>query len=81
VRLIDNNSNNPVGTALSGRGFTLPTQLLSRSRATFQHDIGAVIRNYERQNGGGGAGAGGTSKVTSTGVATTSSGSSPEAHD
>lgn len=52
-RLIDNNSNNPVGTSLSGRGFTLPTTLMSRSRASFDVDLIAVFRNFQRLSNNG----------------------------
>jgi len=45
-RLIDNSSDNPLGTALSGRGFTLPTRFLLRSRAVFVVDLETIVTRY-----------------------------------
>lgn len=45
--LLDNTSDNPLGTALSGRGgYTLPTRLLSKSRAFFDVDLKTIVTRY-----------------------------------
>ena len=52
-KLIDNNtSTNPLGTALSGRGFSLPTEMMSKSRATFEGDLKSLLIRYKSSGNG-----------------------------
>ncbi|MBI1859553.1 MAG: hypothetical protein HYR96_01375 [Deltaproteobacteria bacterium] len=47
VKLLDNDTTNPIGTSFGSRPLTLPPQFMSRSRTTFDGDLKKILATYK----------------------------------